>query len=257
MAPARPLMGSSNGAAENSEHAVEAAAGDAGQGPELTGVSGRKGPKLTGVSDRKGPDLTGVPDRKGPDLTGVSPKTPAQTPAPNARTGREPLNPKTWPPNPPDGGSRPASIQVVEDYITDRGRKRKRTVTVDLTTVHAQLAPPGEADLDAWRRLTVTLERIVGPDRFGVWCSQLALLAVGSDGALVLSYPPPVRAWFCKRFERAVAAAASSAGRCYRLADEIEIQALDGVTAFPAAPTEPEAGCALPDPIPQQRQEAS
>ena len=92
-----------------------------GNSPILTGVSEPKGGQDRTVRAEKCPVLTGVSDAKGGQdqtLFELAPietpaqtpaKTPAETPAPNARAGREPLNPRIRedPPNPPEGGSSP------------------------------------------------------------------------------------------------------------------------------------------------------
>ena len=82
----------------------------------------------------------GVSAVKGGQDRTVSPetpaKTPAETPAPNARAGREPQNPRTLhPPSPPEGGSGAERVLVEETYLTERGRRRRRLVAVDLAAV--------------------------------------------------------------------------------------------------------------------------
>ena len=92
----------------------------AGNSPILTGVSGPKGGHDRTVTPEKCPVVPGVSVAKGgQDQTlfeqgpSESPaqtpaKTPAETPAPNARAGREPLNPRIRkdPPAPLKGGAR-------------------------------------------------------------------------------------------------------------------------------------------------------
>ena len=86
--------------------------------PTLTGVSDRKGGHDQTLSRQNRPIPTGVLDPKGgQDQTLLAPpeaetpaeravKTPAKTPAPNARAGKEPQNQRTkeHPPNLPQGG---------------------------------------------------------------------------------------------------------------------------------------------------------
>ena len=107
----------------------------AGNSPILTGVSGPKGGHDRTVPPEKCPVVTGVSGAKGGQdqtLFELAPiespaqtpaKTPAETPAPNARAGREPLNPRIRedPPSPPEGGSPPDSI-VVEETLRHRSR---------------------------------------------------------------------------------------------------------------------------------------
>ena len=245
----RPLMASAKPPVEGAEVAdaasvcgVVAAAAAAGNGPVLTGVSARKGPILSGVSDRngpvltgvsarKGPILTGVSDRNGPDLTGVSretpAETPAQTPAPNARAGRESLNPLTRPPQPPaSGGS--TQIQVVEEFLTDKGRRRQRTVTVDVDQVPLSL--PSEQQRAICRSLLAECERIAGTSTFEIWLAKLDLAGISEQGELLLAAPPATAAWIRKRFGRLFDRAGDRVGCRVRLATPQELQLLDALT---------------------------
>lgn len=200
--------------------------------PKLSGVRERKGPDVTGVLARKGPVLTGVSPAKGPDLSGVSgvnpAKTPPETPPPNARAGREPLNPRiTNPPNPPEGGSAARWAIIVESHVSDRGRRRRRPVRVDLDEVRRRLDVPSAEDLTAWREICSKLEQRVGEDMFAIWLEPLDLIAVDRDQCLVIVAPAPTAAWTSERFSRLIATAASEVGRDCRFADEAERYASD------------------------------
>ena len=117
--------------------------------PVLTGVCALKGGQDRTLSAGNCPVLTGVSAVKGGqgrtlfDPDGA--KTPAKTPAPNARAGRNPRTPepKQHPPSPPEGGSSDESITIEETYLTDRGRRRRRRVNVNLDEVRRTLGVPG------------------------------------------------------------------------------------------------------------------
>jgi DnaA N-terminal domain len=206
---------------------VRTAAADAGQSRTFsTGT-----PAQTPVNP--GP-FRGKPRRKPlsiPDPSAGNPgtnpaETPAETPAPNARTGREPKNPGTFPPNPPDGGSHAGSVRIVEDYVTDRGRRRKRPVVVELAAIRRQLAPPAERDVKAWRQIRAELRRRVGESTFEIWPAELELAAVDPSGCLVLTVSSEFRAWVAERYARPLDAAGRAAGRDLRIATDREEQLL-------------------------------
>jgi len=266
-ASARPLLGTvstqvttaaaaeqpdelANDAREATARAVEASAAgpDASKGRSgPDGLTAAKGPVLTGVSELKGPVLTGVSQPKSPVLNGVSgvnpvhdrtvspqtpPETPPETPPANARVGREPLNQEsTDPPCPPSGGSRAATVTIVEEYVSERGRKRKRSINVDLDQVRTLFSNPGPQDGADWLRIRSELRRIAGESVFEIWCAQLELLAVDRAGVLLLSSPPATRAWVVSRYGRLFERSARSAGRELRLADDRELQLIDAVTS--------------------------
>jgi len=226
------------------------------KGPGLTGVSEPNPGQIRTVYTEKGPGLSGVPEQnpgqgrtvgggKGPGLSGVCarnpaqdrtvsrktpPQTPPETPPPNACAGREPKNPRTGPPSPPDGGSRAGSITIVEDYVTDRGRKRPRTVVVDVDEIRSQFRQPDDADQTAWRRIRCELRRVVGDSAFEIWLDQLELRATDQTGSLLLAGPPATQAWVAKRFGRLLAHVASSLGRQLRLVEDRELQLLDAIS---------------------------
>ena len=221
--------------------------------PVVTGVSATKGGQDQTVSPQKCPVMTGVSDEKGghdrtvspencPVLTGVSaPKggpdqtlfelapletpaeTPAKTPAANARAGKEPQNPRTKdPPNPPEGGSSRASILVDETYFTERGRKRHRTVRVDLDDIRRELGLPGVADRSDWEQIRKRLRELVGNSTFEIWLEPLELIAVDPIGSLVIAAPAATRGWIEKRFARVLARCGEQLGRSLRFAEEPE-----------------------------------
>jgi hypothetical protein len=233
-AGARPLVASVP-SADAAVATSDAPAAVARKGPDLSGVSGRANTgQSTTPSARNGPDLSGVSAGKGAQSRTVSlpetppetpPKTPSETPPetppPNVRAGKEPGNQGTSdPPTPLAGGTtEPVLVSIKEDYVTDRGRKRQRTVTVDLAAIRAQFLKPTEQDHADWHEVRSVLGEIVGESTFEIWLAQLELAAVGSAGELVVCAPPSVRSWISERFDRAFDRA-GRIGRPLRLADE-------------------------------------
>jgi hypothetical protein len=247
-AGARPLVATSS---DHAATALEAstAAGEKG-GQDRTLPQGNR-PILTGVSSAKGGHDRTVPDQNCPVLAGVSsvkvgqdrtlfelgpPKTPAETPAetpaktpaPNARAGKEPQNPRTKgdPPSPPGGGSALGSVTIEQTYVTERGRKRRRGVRVDLDEVRRGLGLPGVADRDDWQRICSLLLDAVGESTFAIWLEPLELIAVDASGALVAAAPPDTCSWVRGRFGPLLTHCSQQTSRELRLADEAERIAL-------------------------------
>ena len=203
--------------------------------PILTGVSGAKGGHDRTVSPEKCPVLTGVSGAKGGQdqtLFELAPletpaETPAKTPAANARAGKEPQNPRTKkdPPSPPEGGSPPDAIFVEETYVTAHGRKRRRSVRVDLDEVRRHLGIPGLVDRDDWEQVRNELRELVGDSTFEIWLQPLELIAVDPVGTLVIAAPAATRGWVEQRFSRVLARCAEQQSRALRLANEPERRA--------------------------------
>ena len=209
--------------------------------PRVPGApaGGEKGPNLSGATDRKGPNLSGVSPPKSPDVSGVSgvnpAKTPPKTPPPHTRAGRQTLNPGTRnPPDPPAGGSTGHSVIIEEDFVSDRGRRRRRSVRVDLDEVRRGLEVPRAEHLSVWRQIRDQLQRRVGEDMFAIWLEPVELIAVDRDERLVIAAPAPTADWTSKRFSRLIAATASEIGHGFRFANEAERHALAA-----CAPTDP------------------
>jgi len=243
-AGARPLVASatSRHAQEQASAAAEKGGQDrtatAGNSPILAGVSGPKGHDRT-VSPKKCPVLTGVSGAKGGQdqtLFELAPletpaetpaKTPAETPATNARAGKEPQNPrsKKHPPSPPEGGSPPDAIFVEATYVTPHGRKRRRSVRVDLDKVRRHLGIPGLVDRDDWEQVRNHLRELVGDSTFEIWLQPLELIAVDPVGTLVIAAPAATRGWVEQRFSRVLARCAEQHSRSLRIANEPERRA--------------------------------
>jgi hypothetical protein len=241
-AAARPLMAPAKAPAvtDADETAPAAAAGGHGNRPGLSGVStvnpgqdrtvsGRKGPGLSGVSGVNPGQGRTVSRPETPPQT--PPETPPETPPPNARTGREPQNPRTAPPTPRPGGSGAGTVTIVEDYVTERGRTRQRPVVVELDAIRQQLPHPGEVDVADWQQIRSELRRIVGESTFEIWLAQLELIATDPDRRLLLTSPAATRAWVVKRFGRALDRAAGPVGRELRLASDRELALLRALNA--------------------------
>jgi hypothetical protein len=195
----RPLMAAAKeppATSGSEETATEATRREGAKGPGLSGVF-RRNP---GQSRTVSPETP--PETRPPTPPETPPRTPPETPPPNARAGREPQNPRTLedPPSPPDGGSRAGSARIVEDYLTDRGRRRQRTVSVELDTVRGEFAEPTTVDRSDWGRIRCELRRIAGESTFEIWLAQLELLA--TDNRLQERLRPLTRA----QLERGIAA---------------------------------------------------
>jgi hypothetical protein len=157
------------------------------------------------------------------------PQTPPETPPPNVRARREPQNPKTNPPHPPEGGNRPDIVLVQENYRTDRGRQRQRTVRVDLAEVRRRLGIPSVDNLEQWQQIRRGMAAAVGDSTFEIWLAPLELIAIDSTtNALVLSGPAQTLAWVERRYGRLITRAAEHIGREVRIAVDIERQAITG-----------------------------
>jgi hypothetical protein len=207
--------------------------------PALSGVSGVKGCQDRTVSPQNRPASSVVSVRNPCQDRTVSSqtpaKTPAKTPAPNAPAGREPQNPRTHPPNPPEGGSGADRVLVEENYVTDRGRRRRRQVPVDLAALRRRLRAAGEEDLAAWEQVRTILREAVGESVFEIWLARLELIALDLQGTLIVSAPPETAAWVTSRFRGVLDSAAQRAGRPFRIANEVERTAAESLAPAAAA----------------------
>jgi hypothetical protein len=252
---ARPLLGTVAPAEQRVENPGQnrtVSALNPGQDRTLSGVNPGQNRTLSGVNP--GQNRTLLPLNPGQSRT-VSLETPAETPAPNARAGREPGNQKNnYPPNPPEGGSPAGSVTIVEDFLSDRGRTRQRTVVVELDAIRQQLGPATEADRADWHRIRGELRRLVGESTFEIWLAQVELAATGPAGCLLLTAPAATRGWVADRFTRAFDQAGGAVKRGVRLAGERELRLLDALAASPslAAALEADPLPDLSDPIPHQ-----
>jgi hypothetical protein len=160
------------------------------------------------------------------------PQTPSRTPpdsgALNAPAGSNAVNPGTQehPPNPPARGEPTDSISLVEHHITDRGRRRQRTRTVNLAEIRSQLSPPAARDLRDWQTVRAQLARTVKAGMFEIWLDPLELIGVDRTGTLLLSCDEQLRSWIAGRWGQALDVAAADADRHVRLATPAELHAM-------------------------------
>ena len=227
---ARPLVAAVTAAAADTSSDTTFAGA---KGPGSSGVSGANPAQGRTVWAGKGPGLSGVSARNHTQGRTVSPKTPPetppQTPPPNARAGREPQNPRTQkgPLTPLGHESSAGSMAVEESYLTDRGRRRRRKVYVDLDQVRRGLALPTTDDRGDWERIRGLLAEAVGESRFAIWLAPLDLVAIDLVGKLVIGVPPQTAVWVWDRFGRALSTCARRLGRELRIATEPERAALE------------------------------
>jgi len=222
-----------------------------GKCPDRTGSSLEKGGQDRTVSEQNCPVWSGVLIGKGGqdrtlfDLP--APENPAQTPAENraanARAGREPQNPRIKdPPSPPEGGSRPDSMIVEQTYVTERGRRRRRMVRVDLDEVRRGLGLATVQDRGAWQRIRELVGGTVGESSFAIWLEPVELIAVDGERRLVVAVPAATAAWTTERFGRLLAECADRVGRELRFASDPEVRAFGGAERGVHKPRQEVAG---------------
>ena len=185
-------------------------------------------------------------DRTGPFLAKTRQKTPRKTRRPARAREKKPrtLEPA---PQPPEGGSGADQLIVEETYVSERGRSRRRRVTVDLEAVRAELVALRPADRRAWEQIRALLFEAVGGSTFEIWLAQLELIAVDRDGRLVVGTPEATRGWVCRRFGGLLERCADRAGRGIRFADEREQAAVRRPAAAPLAAADEDHDQVPPD----------
>ena len=208
--------------------------------PALTGVSEPNRGQDRTVSEQNCPVVPGVPSAKGgqdrtlfDEQPAENPaekaaENPAENPAANARAGREPQNPRIPedPPTPLAGGRSARSMMIEQTFITDRGRRRRRLVPVDLDAIRRGLGVPTAEDRSDWQQIRELLRAKLGESQFDIWLEPVELIAIDSDRQLVLALPLATAGWTRERFGWVLAACASSVGREVRFADQPELCAL-------------------------------
>jgi hypothetical protein len=232
-----PPGGSAGRPATSGESPVR---GQAGAATPRAGSGGRK-PRRASRSEIPPVAQPQTPPETTPSSSlpvGVAPVSGSESPPLNARAGREPPNLKTTPPDPPGAGGNGGDrvVAVEELYRTDRGRRRPRTVLVDVAAACATLRPPGPVDVNDWQRTQALLAATVGEDTFAIWLAPLELRAVNATGTLVVTAPPDTASWIRSRYVTAIQAAAHHAGRDVLLADDMLAAAIGagGMTDHPA-----------------------
>ncbi len=219
--------------------------------PAVQGEDGANGPRSSGESIENPAYARTVSAVNGPGSTGVSARNPAQprtvgsgnparyparNPAAQRARGKGTQNQGTCPPSPPAGGSSAGSVTIVEDYVTDRGRQRRRSVVVSLDEARAQLREPDADAYQCWHQFRDELRRIVGESTFEIWLEQLEPVAIGLRSELVLAAPASTRSWVSTRFAGALERAGRAVPCTWRLADERELQLIDALAPRTALP---------------------
>jgi len=106
--------------------------------------------------------------------------------------------------------------------VTDRGRKRRRRVAVDLAAVRARFGAVRPPDRAVWEQMRGLLRAAVGESAFAIWLEAMELIAVDGGGVLVVSAPDEIVAWVRGRYGAVIGSCAARAGREVRIADERE-----------------------------------
>lgn len=84
-------------------------------------------------------------------------------------------------------------MTLVEDYVTNRGRRRRRTVVVELDAIRERLGAASDGDFADWERIRSELRVLVGESTFEIWLAQLELAAMDPGGCLLLTTPAATR----------------------------------------------------------------
>lgn len=220
----RPLLGVAPApTAAGTAEANGADAGADGKGGQDQTVSVQNCLRLTGLSGVKGGQDQTLSDPAAAERpTQRVVKRVVKARALNARAGSESLNPGTGdPPTPLTGGRPPDSVLIEQTVISERGRKRKLLVPVDLAEVRRALDPVGSGDRDDWQRIRELLRARLGEDMFEIWLGPLELIAIDAS-VLVVAAPPETVSWVRDRYGRLLSATAEQTGRELRLAEEPE-----------------------------------
>jgi hypothetical protein len=99
-------------------------------------------------------------------------------------------------------------------------------VNVNLDEVRRTLGVPGPADHAAWQRTRELLVERVGESTFEIWLDAVEMLAVDTDGALVLDGPDGTRGWVRERYGGVIAGCAELAGATVKFASEAQVVAV-------------------------------
>ena len=244
-AGARPLLATVRSSAEAQDRDVTGAVESAEKSAAVGTVSASKGAASGTVSGRKGAGTGTVCGQRAPERA-------PQTPPPNARARAEPQNLRTCPPSPPEGGAPRSQVTIVEEYVTDRGRTRRRRVTIDRDTLAATFRQPSNTDRRDWAVSQAELQRIIGEHTFAIWLEPLTLRATASSGALLLDGPAATWGWVTKRFGQLLERVSWATGRELRLVDDRERQLLDALFPTPTPAAHSSEVELLPDPIPHR-----
>ncbi len=115
---------------------------------------------------------------------------------------------------------------VEQAVVSERGRRRRRMVRVDLDELRRSLGLVSAADRVDWQRIRELLEGTVGESTFAIWLEPVELIAVDGERRLVVAAPAAAAAWTAERYGRLLASCAQRVGRELRFASEPEVCAL-------------------------------
>jgi hypothetical protein len=90
-------------------------------------------------------------------------------------------------------------MMIEQTFISERGRKRKRLVPVDLAEVRRGLDPPGLTDRADWERIRELLRAGLGEDMFGIWLGPLDLIAVDASVLVIARSATSMTMWSSTR----------------------------------------------------------
>ncbi len=131
---------------------------------------------------------------------------------------------------------------VEQTYVTERGRRRRRMVRVDLDEVRRGLGLATAQDRGDWQRIRELLEGTVGESTFAIWLEPVDLVGVDGEHRLVVAAPAATASWIRERFGRLLAMGADRVGRELRFASEPEIHALGSAERRVQKPRQEVAG---------------
>jgi hypothetical protein len=247
-AGARPLVSVAGSPAASGVSDAGSAADRAKGGQPQTVVAENR-LTLTGLSATKGgQDQTpfDVPPVESPSESPAErvPERVVKTQRLRARGGTNAVNPGILedPPSPPAGGSGPDSMIVEQVYTTERGRRRRRQVRIDLDEVRRRLGMPTTADRRDWEQIRELLAAAVGESTFVIWLEPAELIAVDDERRLVVAVPAATASWTRERFGRLLTGCADRVGRELRFASEPEVHALGGAERRVQQPRQEVAG---------------
>jgi len=133
-------------------------------------------------------------------------------------------------------------MTVEQVYTTDRGRRRRRQVRIDLDEVRRGLGIPTAADRGDWQQIRELLEEAVGESTFAIWLEPTELIAIDDERRLVIAVPTETASWTVKRFGRLLARCAERVGRELRFASEPDVHALGAAERRVQQPRQEVAG---------------
>jgi len=99
-------------------------------------------------------------------------------------------------------------------------------VTVSLEEVRRTLGVPGPGDHAAWEQVRELLIERVGRSAFEIWLTDVQIVAVDAEGALLLDAGGELRCWVRQRYGGVIAECATRANAAVRFASEAQSVAM-------------------------------